>query len=143
MAGRPEPPKPPETPARRFTDVLDPNSTVIGPGTRIKGDLTAEGPVDVGGAIEGDVKVGAHCRVRPGARVIGRLEAKTLVVEGEVRGETLVADKVEIGSAAQVQANVRARLVAIADGAAFEGAVQMDTAGDGAPQSFTEKRAGR
>jgi len=141
MAGRPEPPKPSESPARRFSDVVDPNTTVIGPGTRIKGDVTAEGPVDVGGTIEGDIRVGGHCRVRAGARVAGRLEARTLVVEGEVRGEALVADRVEIGAAARVQANVKARLVAIADGAAFEGAVQMDTAGADAPQTFTEKRA--
>jgi cytoskeletal protein CcmA (bactofilin family) len=61
--------------ARRFTDAVDPNTTVIGPGTRFKGELTAEGPVDVAGALEGDAQVTGHCRIRPGAKVAGRLEA--------------------------------------------------------------------
>ena len=79
--------------------------------------------------------------MREGARVTGRLEAKSLVVEGEVSGPALVADKVEIGATARVKSSIQARVVAIADGAFFEGEVRMDdTGGSGAPQTFTEKR---
>jgi cytoskeletal protein CcmA (bactofilin family) len=138
MPGKPEPTAPP--PARRFTDVLDPHSTFVGPGTRIEGHLASDGPVDVAGTLEGDVHVSGHCRVREGARVTGRLEAKTLVVEGEVSGPALVADKVEIGATGRVKSSIQARVVAIADGAFFEGEVRMDDAG--APLTFTEKRRG-
>jgi cytoskeletal protein CcmA (bactofilin family) len=79
--------------------------------------------------------------VREGASVKGRLEATSLVVEGQVEGPALVADKVEIGASARVRSNVEARVVAIADGAFFEGAVKMDEAG--APVTFTEKRGSR
>jgi cytoskeletal protein CcmA (bactofilin family) len=144
MLGNPGPPPPPQTPARRFTDSgsLESDATFVGPGARIKGDLHSDGPVDVAGTLEGDIRVGAHCRVRQGGRVTGRLEAKSLVVEGEVRGPALVADKVEIGATARVEANIQARVVAIADGAFFEGEVRMDgpAGAAGAPQSFTEKR---
>jgi len=79
--------------------------------------------------------------VREGARVTGRLEAKSLVVEGRVSGPALVADKVEIGATARVESNIQARVVAIADGAFFEGEVRMDgSSGSGGPQTFTEKR---
>jgi cytoskeletal protein CcmA (bactofilin family) len=125
--------------ARRFTDTVDPNATLIGPGTRFKGELTADGPVDVAGTLEGDAQVTGHCRIRQSAKVAGRLEATTLVIEGEVSGPAIVADKVEIGSTARVRSNVEARLVAIADGAFFEGAVRM--AEPGSPVTFTEKRS--
>ena len=141
MLGKPETSAQPPAPARRFTDPVDPNSTFVGPGARIKGDLQSDGPVDVAGTLEGDIRVSAHCRVRQGGRVTGRLEAKSVVVEGEVRGPALVADKVEIGATARVEANIQARVVAIADGAFFEGEVRMDgTGGSAAPQTFTEKR---
>ena len=140
MLGKPEPTPSPVTPAqaRRFTDSLDPHATVNGPGTRFHGELTADGPVDVAGTLEGDARVTGHCRIREGARVTGRLEAKTLVVEGQVDGPALVADKVEIGATARVRSNIEARVVAIADGAFFEGAVRMDE--PGAPVTFKEKR---
>jgi cytoskeletal protein CcmA (bactofilin family) len=129
------------TPARRFTDSVDPNTTFVGPGARIKGDLVSDGPVDVAGALDGDVRVKAHCRVREGAQVTGRLEAKSLVIEGRVSGPAIVADKVEIGATARVESNIQARVVAVADGAFFEGEVRMDgSGGAGTPQTFTEKR---
>lgn len=137
MLGKSPPPTTPDLPARRFTDTVDPIPTRVGRGTRLKGELVAEGPVEVDGTVEGDLRVAAHCRVREGARVVGRIEAKTLLVEGSVEGPALVADKVEIGATARVRSSIEARLVAIADGAVFEGQVRMDAAG---PQSFTEKR---
>jgi len=143
MLGKPPSPAPlpTESPSRRITDALDPQATRIGPGTHVKGDLVSDGPVDVAGTLDGDVKVSGHCRVREGARVTGRIEADTLVVEGTVDGPSLVAEKIEIGAAARVTSNVRARLVAIADGAFFEGEVRMDDTGAPVtPVTFTEKR---
>ena len=140
MPGKPEAPP---APARRFTDTADPNATFVGPGARIKGDLVSDGPLDVAGTLEGDTRVSAHCHIREGARVTGRLEARSLVVEGEVSGPALVADKLEIGATARVKSSIQARVVAIADGAFFEGEVRMEgPGGPGAPQTFTEKRKG-
>jgi cytoskeletal protein CcmA (bactofilin family) len=138
MLGKTPPPPPADSPARRFTDSVDAHVTVIGPGTRIKGELIADGPVELAGTLEGDIRVTAHCRVRQSAKVSGRVEAKTLVIEGTVEGPALVADKLEIGSSARVRSSIQARVMAIADGAIFEGEVRMDEAGS--PQSFTEKR---
>ena len=141
MLGKPDASAQPPAPARRFTDTADPNTTFVGHGMRITGNLVSDGPVDVAGALDGDIRVNAHCRVRQGARVTGRLEAKSLVVEGEVSGPALVADKVEIGATARVKSSIQARIVAIADGAFFEGEVRMDgTGGSATPQTFTEKR---
>lgn len=142
MLGRPPTPEPPtDAPARRFTDAVDRRVTVIGPGTEVRGELIAQGPVELAGVIDGDTRVGAHLHVRPGGRVSGRLEAKSLVVEGEVDGPSVVAERVEIGASARVTSNIRARLVAIADGAFFEGEVRMDgTGAPGNPITFTEKR---
>ena len=64
MLGKTPPPPPADNPARRFTDSVDAHVTVIGPGTRIKGELIADGPVELAGTLEGDIRVTAHCRVR-------------------------------------------------------------------------------
>ncbi len=140
MLGKPESPQQPAAPARRFTDSVEASTTFVAHGTRIKGDLASEGPVDVAGTLDGDIRVTTHCRIREGARVTGRLEAKSLVVEGEVNGPALVADKVEIGATARVRSSIQARVVAIADGAFFEGEVRMDGTPGSGPQTFTEKR---
>jgi cytoskeletal protein CcmA (bactofilin family) len=143
MLGKPEATPSPSAPqqARRFTDSLDPHATVIGPATRVKGELVADGPVDLAGTLEGEARVTGHCRIREKAIVKGRVEATTLVVEGQVEGPGLVAEKIEIGAGARVRSNIEARIVAIADGAFFEGTVHMDE--PGAPVTFKEKRGPR
>jgi len=66
------------------------------------------------------------------------MSAKTLVVEGEVEAGTLQAERIEIGVSARVRGALRSRSVAIAEGALFEGNVDMD--GPTTPTSFVEKR---
>jgi cytoskeletal protein CcmA (bactofilin family) len=107
----------------------------------IKGLVTGEGSVDIAGALDGNCRVAGLCRVRPGARVAGDITASSIIVEGEVKGRLLSAERVEIGAAGVVRADIRAQRVAIAEGALFEGGMDME-GGDRpvAPTSFKEKR---
>jgi len=142
-----KPPAPPAAPpppasvpqARRITDAPGSLRTLIGPGTRIKGELSGEDQIDLAGRLEGPSHVTGLYRVREGAVVVGEVTAASIVVEGDVSARTLVAEKIEIGASARVQANVRARFVAIAEGAFFDGQVEM--ADRGSPAfPFKEKR---
>jgi cytoskeletal protein CcmA (bactofilin family) len=132
----------PSSPNRRFTDTDSP-VTVIGAGTTVRGDLSGDDPVEIRGTLEGDSRTSAHCVVREGSHVRGSIEAAGLVVAGQVDAQTLVADKVEIRASARVRASITARVVAIADGAFYEGHVEMVGPGaPGGPVFFKERRGG-
>ena len=127
---------------RRFTDTDSP-TTVIGPGTTVRGDLTGGDAIEIRGLLEGDCRTNAHCVVSEGARVLGSIEATGIVVAGEIEARVLAADKVEIRASARVRASVTARVVTIAEGAFYEGSVQMQ--GQDAPSGpafFKERRSG-
>jgi cytoskeletal protein CcmA (bactofilin family) len=127
--------------ARRFTDQSAPASTVIGARTRVQGNLVAEESVDVAGSVEGDCRVGGLVRVHEGGNVTGDVTAGSIVVNGTISGRSLEADRVEIGAKGRVLARIRARRVAIADGAFYEGEVDMDDSGRPAARvTFVEKR---
>jgi cytoskeletal protein CcmA (bactofilin family) len=137
------PASPAPVPARRFTDAVERPSTVIGPGIRVRGALTGDDPVEIAGTLEGDSRTSAHYVVREGGRVVGRVEATSIVVAGEMTGPELAADKVEIGARARVTADIRARVVAIAEGAVFDGQVQMQGNDATGPITFKEQRSAR
>ena len=59
-------------------------------------------------------------------RITAEVQAKTVVVIGEVCGNITADDKVEIAASGSVRGDVRAPRVAIADGARFKGSVDMD-----------------
>ncbi len=126
-------------PTRRFTDTA--YATVIGPGLTIRGELSGEDAVDLGGTLEGPSKLAAHFRVRPGARVNGTIEARSVALEGAVQSQSVVADKVEIGASAEVEARIDARVVAIAEGARFDGELHMEGGeSDGGATFFKDRR---
>lgn len=129
-------------PNRRFTDAVEGAATVVGPGTHVRGDIVTGDPLEIRGIVEGDCRVDAPCIVREGARLVGNVEATSLLVAGEVEAQTLSAEKVEIRASASVRGAIRARSVAIADGALYEGTVQMRDPASG-PVRFEERRAAR
>ncbi len=124
---------------RRFTDTAFP--TVIGPGVSIRGEIAGEDAVDLAGTVEGNSVVAGHYRVRAGARVSGAIQAETVAVEGTVEAPRIVADRVQIGATARVEATIQARVIAIAEGARFDGELNMGQAGsDGGGATFFKER---
>jgi cytoskeletal protein CcmA (bactofilin family) len=146
MFGKQPPPAPdpvpaPPSPVRRFTDSRKGAGTVIGPGTSIKGELQGGDSVDLAGTLEGPSRVEGFYRVREGGRVVGSISAADVLIEGEVRGRLVAGRKVEIGAASRVHAHIRASVVAIAEGAHFEGQIDMPGAdGQTTRLAFQEKR---
>jgi cytoskeletal protein CcmA (bactofilin family) len=135
------PATPAPAPTRRFTDAAERPVTVIGAGTHVRGDVVSSDPVEIRGTVEGDCRVGAHCAVTEGARVLGNIDATSLVISGEVEAGTLTAQKVEVRASARVRATIRAARVAIADGALYEGNLETQEPA-GAALVFSERRAG-
>jgi cytoskeletal protein CcmA (bactofilin family) len=117
------------SPGRRFTDVVHPLATLIGPGTRFRGDLRCNDPVEIRGILEGDCQTNARCIVHEGARVLGNIEAAALLIAGEVEAGLLRAEKVELRASAKVLGAIRARVVVIADGAFYRGEIDDTTGG--------------
>jgi cytoskeletal protein CcmA (bactofilin family) len=99
--------------------------TVIGPGARIVGDLSAEEDVTIAGRFEGKIRVGQDVRVIAGGEVEGEIEARSVVVSGSLRGEVVASHRAELTSTAVVEGSVRAPKIIIAEGAQLEGRVAM------------------
>ena len=109
---------------RRLADTGTP-ATVIGRGMTVRGDLAGGDAVEIRGTLEGDCRTSGLCVVAQGGRVLGNVEAAGLVVAGEIEAGMLAAERIEIRAAARVRGSITDRVVAIADGAFYQGDVQM------------------
>ena len=112
--------------------------TVIGTGVEIKGDFKAPSNVEVRGTIEGTFEVDGVLAIRKSGRLIGKVTASDVVIEGEIEGEIAATKKVEICSSGKVRGDVQAKAVSIADGAFFQGKVQMSNGEPAASKSKKE-----
>jgi cytoskeletal protein CcmA (bactofilin family) len=116
-------------PATRATACL------IGPKTRIKGEVGGDEEVVVEGTIEGQVRISRDLRVSTGGVVRATIEAQSVIVGGEVVGDCTATQRVEIQASGRLTGNIRAPRIVIAEGALFKGTSDMSSRKDKAAAS--------
>jgi cytoskeletal protein CcmA (bactofilin family) len=106
---------------------LDPTGApcAVGPDARFEGLLSFWGEARVEGTLNGEVAARGTLEVGPTGRVTARIEVDSLVVEGEVEGEIVAHERVEVMPGAAVRAVIRTPRLSVADGARFEGRLEM------------------
>jgi len=104
------------------------NVTNIGKSLQIKGELSGNEDLAIEGKVEGKITLSGH-RVTIGQNglVMAEIQAKSVVVGGQVSGNVTADDNVEVAATGTMLGNVRAPRVVLADGAKFKGSIDMDT----------------
>lgn len=98
----------------------------IGKSVVIKGELNGSEDLTVEGHVEGKIELKDHVlTIGPNGRIKAQIFAKAIVVLGEVIGNITASEKVDIRENGSVDGDVVAPRVAIAEGAHFRGAVDM------------------
>jgi len=106
----------------------------IGKSLEIKGELSGNEDLTIDGAVEGKIVLSGHnLTIGQSGRVVAEIGAKTVVVSGDLRGNIVAEDKVEVSSTGSMKGDIRAPRVVLADGARFKGSIDMG--GDGAQAS--------
>lgn len=137
--GKTEPHKPAEPPAKPAASVPAPAqpaaakssgaACVIGSKTLVKGEIGGSEDILVEGTVEGLIKVERDVRVGPTGVVKATIEAQSIVVCGEVIGDCVAAQRVELQATGRVTGNIKAPKVVIAEGAVFKGTSDMSPRG--------------
>ena len=106
---------------------MEKTKAVIGPSIQIKGELIGKEDLAIEGRVEGIIRLSEHeLLIGQKARIEATLEAKIIRVEGEVRGDIMASERVELAPGSSVSGDIVSPRIAIADGARFKGSVDMD-----------------
>lgn len=97
----------------------------ISNGIRIKGEVTGREDVFVDGEIEGRIQVAeGTVTVGPNGRVQGQTEAREVAVRGLVNGNIAGTERVHIWHTGKTKGDIRAKRIAIEDGAMVRGRLE-------------------
>lgn len=107
--------------------------STIGRGSVVTGRVTGRGSLGIEGRVEGTVIVAGAVVISAGARVDGSIEADSLRVEGVLAGDARTTGVITLTNSALVIADLSAARIAIEDGAAFRGRVDLSEEQPGAP----------
>ena len=98
----------------------------IGKSVVIKGELNGSEDLTVEGHVEGKIELKDHVlTIGPNGRIKAQVFAKAVIVLGEVNGNVTASEKVDIRDGGSVDGDIVSPRVAIAEGAHFRGAVDM------------------
>ncbi|HME40374.1 MAG TPA: polymer-forming cytoskeletal protein [Steroidobacteraceae bacterium] len=99
--------------------------TLIGPKTRINGDLEFTGGLHldgyINGNVKGDSKAGTFLSVSEHGCIEGSVVAPNVILNGVVKGDIEASDRVELGGKARVLGNVHYTIIETAVGAQING----------------------
>lgn len=106
----------------------------IGQSIHIKGELSGNEDLTIEGKVEGKILLkDHHLTIGANGKITAEIQAKTVMVLGEVTGNITADDKVEVATSGTMRGDIVAPRVVLADGAKFKGAIDMDRKTASAP----------
>jgi cytoskeletal protein CcmA (bactofilin family) len=101
----------------------------IGKSITIKGDLTGDEDIQVEGTVEGRVDLpNNQFTIGPEGRVRAEIHAKLVVVIGQVTGNIIAAERLEVQATGTIHGDVKAPRLIVHEGAVINGSIEMGKA---------------
>lgn len=119
--------RPPMTPPTLPTKVLEAGEpeTTIGEGVVFKGQLHFDHLLRIDGHFEGELVSKGKLVVGPKGVVKSNLKLREAVIEGEVEGDIVADERVELSSDAKVKGNIETKFLTVDEGARLFGQVHV------------------
>jgi cytoskeletal protein CcmA (bactofilin family) len=130
LFGKPEPSK---TVSASLTQTSGPSpnpstptpNTLIGKEALITGEITTSDVIQIEGRVEGKIKSTGLVVIGEAGRVKAEIEAENVSIRGKLEGDCTAKNRIEITNTGRVLGNLRAPLIAVAEGAVFRGSSNM------------------
>lgn len=115
---------------------------VIGNSIKIDGEVNGDEDLMIHGRIEGRVNLPGHkLRIGSEGRLEARAKARSIEVEGRVKGDLIADHEIVIRRSGNVEGNLTAPRVGLEEGAKFKGSIDMEP-GSGARQPGVDRAQG-
>lgn len=111
--------------------------TIIGEDVEITGSIKSENSIQLDGKLNGDLTCGGSATIGNTSVIKGNLSVECVTVYGQVSGNIVAKDKIEMKSTARINGDIRARRLTVEDGVTFVGKADVNPAGAGGQNTRT------
>lgn len=100
--------------------------TIIGKESTFEGKLIFDGVVRIDGSFKGEIQSKGKLLVGETAKIEAEIETGSLILSGEIKGNVVANDRIEIKSRGRFTGNITSPVLTIEEGAAFNGTSAMN-----------------
>jgi len=116
-------------------------TSVVGQGTHVRGNVRGEGSIEIYGRVDGDVAVTGDVTLGEQASVRGDITGVRLTIGGTVVGELRGSEAIVLESTSQVTGDITAPRVGIEEGARARGALRTEEPASTSTRGSEARRA--
>ena len=113
----------------------DHETAFFGTKLSVKGKVSGSGNLIVMGKLEGEFDLNGELIIAPPAVLNGEIKAVNVTVSGNVTGNLTAREKIHLEKSAVVNGRLNTPRLSVADGASFNGDIEMKKPAEGAPSS--------
>lgn len=114
-----------DKPESKGMDMSKNVSTILDRDSAFEGKMTFDGTVLINGKFKGEIFSDGTLIIGEGGLVEGKIEIGSIQIQGEVRGNIIAKDRIEIAAPALVRGDIVAPSLIIKEGSIFEGSCSM------------------
>ena len=99
---------------------------IISEGTKIKGDVIANGDIRIDGELLGNISAKSKLVIGPKGKIEGQIICNNIEISGNVKGKITATDLINMKSTSQIVGDIVAGKLSIEPGATFSGSCVMN-----------------
>lgn len=105
---------------------------IISEGTKIKGDIAANGDIRIDGELVGNISAKGRLVVGPSGKIQGEVDCSNIEVSGFIKGKVTAGELLNMKSSSQIDGDIIAGKLSVEPGSMFSGTCTMgnNTASD-------------
>lgn len=98
----------------------------LGEGCKVVGTLHFNGPVEIDGTVEGEIRSQDRLTIGESATINAKIQGSEVLVMGTVNGDITASKKLSLRKPAKVIGNITCSVLSIEEGVVLEGKCSMD-----------------
>jgi cytoskeletal protein CcmA (bactofilin family) len=111
--------------------------TIIGEDVEITGAIKCASHIQIDGKLNGDLTCNGSAIVGTTAAVKGNLNVESITVLGQVNGNVVARDKIELKSSTRLNGDIKAKRLTVEDGVTFIGKAEVMPSGTASARTDT------
>lgn len=105
------------------------NQSIIAADVEITGTIKCGSSLRIEGKLDGELNCSADASIGKDAVVKGNLTVNSIVIEGNIQGNIIAKDKIDMKATARVTGDIKAKRLAVEDGVSFVGHSEVNPSG--------------
>lgn len=107
------------------------SQSIIAADVEITGTIKTASAIRIDGKLDGELNCAADAVIGKKAVIKGNLSVNSVIVEGNVQGNIIAKDKIDMKASAKVNGDISSKRLAVEDGVTFIGRSEVNPSGTG------------